>query len=99
MQGNDEGTKGPNTIEFIHRKKVPDDKAVTYLFFVCDYQPLKQEAYHIRIRVGGDRLPCDNDTRSLAANLLETKLLLNSMISDTDKGARFMSMDAKDHFQ
>ena len=30
--------------------------------------------------------------------MLETKLLLNSVISDAHKGARFMSADLKDHF-
>ena len=59
---------------------------------------MKQEAYRIHITVGGDWLKYDNDTGSLAADLLETKVLLNSTISDADKGARFMSADIKDHF-
>ena len=32
------------------------------------------------------------------ADLLETKILLNSAMSDADKGAKFMCVDAKDHF-
>ena len=52
----------------------------------------------MRITVGGDKLPCDNDAGAPAANLLETKILLNSVMSDASKGARFMSADIKDHF-
>ena len=33
-----------------------------------------------------------------AASLIETKLLINSVISDANKGAGFLSMDLKDHF-
>ena len=52
----------------------------------------------MRITVGGDRLDYNDDAGSPAANLLETKILLNSVISDAHKGARFMSADIKDHF-
>ena len=38
------------------------------------------------------------DKSSLAALLLEAKLLLNSIISDSHRGARFMSLDINDHF-
>ena len=40
----------------------------------------------------------EHDVGLPAANLLETKILLNSTISDANKGARFMSADIKDHF-
>ena len=52
----------------------------------------------MRITVGGDRLDYNNDAGSLVANLLETKILLNSVILDADKGTRFMCADIKDHF-
>ena len=97
-QGNNEGVKGTDTIDFIYQNQVPTDRDVTYATFVCDYRPLKQEAYRIRITVGGDKLSYDKDAGSPAANLLETKILLNSTISDANKGARFMSLDIKDHF-
>ena len=48
--------------------------------------------------VGGDKFTYDADTCSLAASLLETKILVNSTISDARKGARFMSLDHKDFF-
>ena len=39
-----------------------------------------------------------DDVASLAANLLETKVLLNSTISDAAQGARFCTGDLKDYF-
>ena len=33
-----------------------------------------------------------------AASLLETKIVINSVISDAHKGARFMTADLKDYF-
>ena len=48
--------------------------------------------------IGGDVLDYHNNASSPAASLLEAKLLLNSVISDTDKGARFMTADLQDFF-
>ena len=97
-QGNKYGVKATDTINFIPKSDVPHDRKVTYGSFVCDYRPLKDDPYRIRLVVGGDKLDYPNDPASPAAGLLETKLLLNSVISDAHKGARFMSMDLKDHF-
>ena len=54
--------------------------------------------YRIRLVVGGDKLDYEFDAGSPATNLLETKILLNSVISDASKGARFLTLDIKDHF-
>ena len=59
---------------------------------------MKEEAYWIRITVGGDRLPYEEDARALTANLLETKILINSVVLDAAKGARFFSTIIKDYF-
>jgi hypothetical protein len=97
-QGNNHSIVGTDTIDFIKRHEVPTDKKVTYGNFICDYCPLKSEPYRVRLTVGGDKLPYDDDAGSPAASLLEMKLLLNSTISDADKGARFLCADLKDHF-
>jgi hypothetical protein len=89
---------GTDTIDFIHQHEVPPDKKVTYGNFICDYRPLKTEPYRVHLTVGGDKLPYENDAGSSAASLLETKLMINSTISDADKGARFFCADLKDHF-
>ena len=90
-QGNCHGVIPTNTISFIHKNEVPMDRDVTYTSFVCDHRPLKIEPWRVRIVVGGDRLSYSHDAGSPAASLLETKILLNSTISDSHKGARFMS--------
>ena len=48
--------------------------------------------------VGGDKLLFEDDPGSPAALLLETKILLNSVISEAHLGAKFMSLDLKDYF-
>jgi len=97
-QGNDAGIIGTDTIHFIHKSEVPMGKAVTNGNFICDIRPLKSEKYRTRLTVGGDRLPYEADAGSPAASLLETKLILNSTISDSDIGPKFAYADLKDHF-
>ena len=96
-QGNKAGIQGTDTINFIHRTAVPKGRDVTYATFVLDYRPLKTEPHQVRITVGGDQLYYPHDSGSPAANMVETKLLVNSTISDAAQGARFMSMDLKDY--
>ena len=75
---------------------MPSDRIATYANMVCDYRPHKQEKHRVRLTVGGDRLTYNEDVSSPEASLLETKLLLNSTISDAFKGALFMTLDIKD---
>jgi hypothetical protein len=89
---------GTNRFDFIYQHEVPSDKKVTYGNFICDYRPLKTEPFRVRLTVGGDKLPYDDDAGSPAASLLESKLIINSTISDADKGARFLTADLKDNF-
>ena len=97
-QGNKHGIKATDTIDFISKTEVPSDSKVTYANFRCDYRPLKSEKHRIRLVVGGDKLSYEDDSGSPAASLLETKVMVNSVISDAHKGARFMSCDLKDFF-
>ena len=83
VQGNQNNIKGTDTIDFIYQKEVPQEKDVTYAIFVYDYKPLKEEVCRMRIIVGGNRLSYKADASSLAANLLEIKIIINSTISDT----------------
>ena len=97
-QGNDSGVQFNDVIDFISQQEVPRDRDVTYATYVLDYRPLKTQPHRVRITVGGDRLSYPDDAGAPATNLLETKVLLNSVISDARKGARFMSADVKDFF-
>ena len=97
-QGNIHGVKATDTIDFIPHRDVPHGQAVTYASFDINYRPLKTEKYRIRLVVGGDKLDYNGDSGSPAASLLETKVMINSVLSDAHKGARFMSCDLKDFF-
>ena len=72
---------------------VPSDKSATYCSFVCDYKSFKKEQWYVRLVVEGDKIPYKNDSGSLAANLIDTKIFLNSVISQASKGAKFISCD------
>ena len=48
--------------------------------------------------IGGDVLDFFADSSPPAVSLIETKLILNSTISDSHKGARFFTIDIKDFF-
>jgi hypothetical protein len=97
-QGIDGRVVATDNINFINKSEVPANKTVTYGVCVCDYRPLKSEPYWVRLTVGGDKLPYDDDSGSPAASLLETKLILKSTIYDARRGASFLSADLKDHF-
>ena len=97
-QSNKYGVKHTDTIDFIKKSEVPAGRDITYANFILDYRPLKSEPNRVRLTVGGDKLSHDDDAGSPAASILETKIMLNSVISDAHKGARFMGLDLKDFF-
>ena len=87
--------KGNDVLDFILKSEVTSDRIVTYDNMICDYRPHKQETHRVRLTVSGDRPPYNDDVPSPAASLLETIFLLNSTISDTSKGVRFMTLDIR----
>ena len=98
-QGFRNQVKGTDTMEFIPKQNVPQDRKVTYSNFVCDYRPLKSEPFRVRMTVGGDKLEYPDETASPAALLIETKLIINSVISDHSKfNSKFCAIDLKDFF-
>ena len=97
-QGNTSGVRYTGTIDFAHKHKVLRDRDVTYATFVLDHTPLKPEEYRVMITVDGNSLSYEEDSGSPAANLLEIKVLINSVISDAKSGAQFMTADIKNYF-
>ena len=97
-QQNHTGVDATDAIQFIKHDKVPNNKTVTYALFACDHCSLNTVELRIQLVIGGDKLSYDNDSSTSATNLLETKIILNSIISNTYKGAGFMSLDLKDMF-
>eukprot|EP00804_Cyclotella_cryptica_P019806 CCRYP_009697-RA/>CCRYP_009697-RA protein AED:0.19 eAED:0.25 QI:0/0/0/1/1/1/2/0/745 len=90
--------KGTNTIVFIAYNEIPPQrrKDVTYGRIVANYRPEKEDPYRIRLTVGGNRITYPGDCGTPTADMLTTKILLNSVIST--KGARFMTIDIKDFY-
>ena len=84
--------------QFIRKNYIPHDKTVTYASFVCDYCPLKNEQWRFWCVVGEDKLPYDEDPTSPTASLFDTKIMINSTISDAKFWVHFLSADLKDHF-
>ena len=70
----------------------------TYVSFVYDHRSLNTEPWRVRLTVGGNKLPYEVDAGSPAYNLIETKILVNSTISDAHKGAKSLSCDLKNFF-
>ena len=96
--GNDMGVQGTNTIEFIHQSEIPLDCNVISVNFVLDFKLLKTEQRRVKAVMGGDRLKYLFDTGSPATSILESKLLINSTISDARIEPRFLGADVKDYF-
>eukprot|EP00804_Cyclotella_cryptica_P030137 CCRYP_009543-RA/>CCRYP_009543-RA protein AED:0.35 eAED:0.35 QI:0/0/0/1/0/0/2/0/428 len=90
--------QGTNTITFIPKSAVPRDcrKDVTYGTFVCTVRPEKKEPNRTRFVVGGDRINYPGEVATPTANMLVTKILLNSTIST--RGAKFMTMDISNFY-
>ena len=90
--------KGTNTIFFIHKSQVHTYTKVTYANLVCDINPLKIEKHIVCMTVGGYRLDYDGELSFPAISLLDTKIFLNNVISNVDKGATFSTIDVKNHY-
>ena len=73
--------KGKSTIFFVHRSEVPAGKRFTYGMIFVSISPNKAETHRVRITVGGDKLSYDGPTATQCANLITTKILLNSVVS------------------
>lgn len=90
--------KGTTTCFFIARPQVPPDRKVTYANFICNVCPQKKETHRIRCTVGGDKLDYPGDASSPTVYILDTKVHLNSIISDARKGARYLCMDISNYY-
>jgi hypothetical protein len=90
---------GTNTIVFIKKNQVPQDRAkdVTYGLITTLIRPEKLDKLNrTRLVAGGDRVHYPGDAGTPTANLLTIKLLLNSIISTPN--AKLMTMDIKDFY-
>jgi hypothetical protein len=67
--------KGTNTIHFIRKNQVPQDRTrdVTYGSFSCDFKPNKEEKERTRLTAGGDRINYPGDTGTPTADMTQLK--------------------------
>ena len=97
-QGVGNRIKGTDTIFFIFKHQVPQDrwKDVTYAKFVCELKPNKAETHRTRLTVGGDKVHYPGDVGTPTADLTLVKMHVNSVIST--RGARYMTLDVKNFY-
>ena len=90
--------KVTNTIFFIPKSQAPPYAKVAYANFICATKTLKTKNYRVRITVDGNKLDYDVEPSSPAISLFNTKIFLNSIISDVNKGSSFSTVDIHNHY-
>ena len=75
--------KGTNTIKFISKSEVPNDrfKDVTYIKFVCSVCTEKSDPNHTRATMGGNLINFQDDIGTITSTVLLINIFLNSVIS------------------
>ena len=69
---------------------------MTYGQFICSVRPEKKENNRTRFTVGGDKIDYPGKVATPTADMLDAKILFNSVIST--KGARFMTIDISNFY-
>eukprot|EP00957_Ditylum_brightwellii_P114440 8724927-Ditylum_brightwellii.AAC.1 len=87
---------GTNTIKFIPKNMIPNNKKTTYVQFVCDIWPQKIEKHRTHITVGGNLNECPGEVHTPTVDMDMAKLLFNSVISIPR--ARSCTLDIKDFY-
>jgi hypothetical protein len=82
-QGVGNRIKGTNTIFFVYKHQVPQDRFedVTYAKFVCELKPNIAEVHRTRLTVGGDKGHSPGDVGTPTADVTLVKMHVNSVIS------------------
>jgi hypothetical protein len=83
--------KGMDMCFFIQKLLVPTNKRPTYGWIICNFCPQKKEQNRTRLTEGGDQIDYPSNKSMPTANLMTTKLLINSTISMP--GAIFFGID------
>ena len=97
-QGKTGRVKGTNTLTFISKSEIPQDrfKDVTYIRFVCQVRTEKKEPNRTRATLGGNLINYPDDVGTPTADLLLIKIFINSVIST--KGAKFVNADISNFY-
>ena len=65
---------------------------------MCNIKTQKAESHRTHLTVGGKKLDYPEDPSAPAVGLLDTKIHLNSVISDSKKGARYFVADINNYY-
>ena len=84
---------GTGTIFPISKSMIPPGRKATYANFIPAIRPNKKETHRVRICAGGNLLDYPGDPSSPTVFITNTKLHINSTISDAKKGARYLVLD------
>eukprot|EP00957_Ditylum_brightwellii_P122560 9346270-Ditylum_brightwellii.AAC.1 len=87
---------GTNTIFFIDKKDLPQDRQATYALFVVDIRPQKAETHCIRLTVGGNLIQYPGKVHIPTADMDVAKLMFNSIISTPN--AKFCTIAIKNFY-
>lgn len=84
---------GTDTIFFTAYEDIPTDrrKYITYGKIIVDYKPHKNDPHRTRHTFGGDHIIYPDPVATPTAEIVTTKLLINSTISTPN--ARFITAD------
>ncbi len=88
--------KGTDTCFFILKNQMPCHKRAMYSCICCNYHPQKDEPHCTRLTIGGNRITYAGNTSTPTANLVTSKLLVNSTISTPN--AKFYGMDLSNFY-
>eukprot|EP00804_Cyclotella_cryptica_P022072 CCRYP_019734-RA/>CCRYP_019734-RA protein AED:0.28 eAED:0.28 QI:0/0/0/1/1/1/2/0/242 len=90
--------QGTNTIVFIAKDDVPTDQRrdVPYGHIYANFCPEQEDPHRVRLTVGGNKIHFPGDCGTPTADMLTTKIFLNSIIST--QGAHFMTIKIKDFY-
>ena len=87
---------GSNTVFFIAKQAVPQDRKPTYGRLVVSIRPQKKETHRTQLTVGGNLIEYPDNVSTSTADLTTAKILLNSVVSTPN--AKFIVSDLKDFY-
>jgi hypothetical protein len=98
VQGVGGRLKGTDTIFFIRKHQVPEDKwkDVTYPKFVCELKPNKAKVHCTQLTVGGNKVHYPGDVGTPTADLILVRMHINSVVST--RREQYMTLDAKNFY-
>ena len=78
--------KGTNTIFFVHKHQVPQDRwrDITYAKFVCELKPNKAKVHRTRLTVGGDKVHYPGNVGTPTADLTLVRCISTELFSSTE---------------